>query len=172
MSSIRNFPATLAVASATIFWPGLATASDWTIGPPTILAAASTSLAGLLAVALIAIFRIRQHLRAEKARNEEISGRATLMRAVSSLRSEHTIIWPFNSNDEIVSEGFSDMLGIESPPDGMLAAMLELLPDEDAETLRNAVDDLRSKRIAFSLQVFSADRARNFSVRGDCIVFV
>ena len=67
------------------------------------------------------------------------------MEAASSLRSEHAILWPFNSSDEIVAEGIGALQGVEAANDGWYAALSQMMTGKDASTLDEAVAALRAE---------------------------
>jgi signal transduction histidine kinase len=123
-----------------------------------------------LIVALLLAFHYRRRLGVVEIRGNALSTRVALMEAASSLRSEHAILWPFNSSDEIVAEGIGALLGVEATKDGWYAALRGQMAEEDASTLDEAVAALRGERKPFAMQIYTSDRSRNFSVRGDCVL--
>ena len=92
------------------------------------------------------------------------------MDAVSSLRAEHAILWPFDSADEIATEGLGALLEIDAAPDGWYAALRGMMSDDNEASLDQAVTSLRQARTPFSLPLGTADGSRSFMLRGDCIV--
>lgn len=127
-----------------------------------------------LIAALVSIFSYRRRLAEAQAQKAALADRLALMDAVSGLRAEHAIIWPFDGTDEIVTEGFGALLEIEASPDdrsgGWYRALRGLMSDEDAASLDQSVASLRSARTPFSLPLGTADGSRSFSLRGDCVV--
>jgi hypothetical protein len=98
-----------------------------------------------LIAALLLAFHYRRRLGVAKTRGNALSTRVALMEAASSLRSEHAILWPFNSSDEIVAEGIGALQGVEAANDGWYAALSQMMTGKDASTLDEAVAALRAE---------------------------
>jgi PAS domain-containing protein len=150
-------------------WPSFAWAQGAEMTSPVAIGIAAFLITALISALLLA-FHYRRRLGVAETCSRALSIRATLMEATSSLRSEHAIIWPFNSSDEIVGEGFGTLLGVEAANDGWYAALSRMMTDQDSSALDDAVAALRDARKPFAMQLSTADQSRNFSIRGDCIL--
>ena len=120
--------------------------------------------------ALVSVFSYRRRLAEAQAQKTALADRLALMEAVSRLRAEHAIVWPFDGGDEIVTEGIGALLEIDAAPDGWYRALRGMMGDDDAASLDQAVTSLRGARTPFSLPLGTADGARSFSLRGYCVV--
>ncbi|MFT5438398.1 MAG: signal transduction histidine kinase [Alphaproteobacteria bacterium] len=150
-------------------WPSFAWAQGAEMTSPVAIGIAAFLITALISALLLA-FHYRRRLGVAETCSHALSIRATLMEATSSLRSEHAIIWPFYSSDEIVGEGFGTLLGVEAANDGWYAALSRMMTDQDSSALDDAVAALRDARKPFAMQLSTADQSRNFSIRGDCIL--
>ena len=119
-------------------WPSFAWAQGAEMTSPVAIGIAAFLITALISALLLA-FHYRRRLGVAETCSRALSIRATLMEATSSLRSEHAIIWPFNSSDEIVGEGYGTLLGVEAANDGWYAALSRMMTDQDSSALDDAV---------------------------------
>lgn len=126
------------------------------------------AVAFLAATAAALIFSIK--VRRLTAQNQEMRAGLALRDAISWLRQEQAILWPFDKDIEIVSAGFASSLDIEGSDDNQFSAFLQQLQQDDAVALKGAVHTLRHDRRPFLLTVTTVDLSRTFSVRGDSVV--
>ncbi len=127
-------------------------------------------IAAALFIALVLAFQYRRRLGLAVAHGQLLANRVALLEAASALRTEHVILWPSGSSDEIATDGFDVLLGIGEAKDGWYAALRTLLTADDATALDEAVAALRDARKPFEMQLSASDRSRNFSVRGDSVL--
>jgi signal transduction histidine kinase len=163
--TLRRFGFTM----AGLLWPGAAAAAE--AGPGAVSALSIGALAAGLAVAVLACLYFRRRAMAAEAAVRRLKGEASLRAAVSRLRRENVLYWPYSEpGREVVSDGFGAHLGVAAGEAGWFEAFRATLAQPDAASLGDAVEGLRQRRSEFDLTVRTHDGARTFAVRGDCAV--
>ena len=166
---LTGFLAALAVCCVGLL-PSAARAQTGVVFPPQGGLVLVSALAVIAIAALGFVFYYRCRLADAEAHRAALAERLALLDAVSALRAEHAILWPFDGDDEIATEGFGVLLEVEDAPDGWYAALRGLIGADDAGALDRAVTALRDSRTPFSMSLRTEDGSRVFSLRGDCVV--
>ena len=148
--------------------PALAQANSMSTSlvPGPLVTVFAVAFIAALAAALLYSIKVRRLT----AQNDEMRAGLALHDAMSWLRQEQAILWPFDKDIEIVSPGFASSLDIAGSDDNQFPVFLQQLQQEDAVVLKAAVHTLRHDRRPFLLTVSTVDLSRTFSVRGDSVV--
>ncbi|NKB18921.1 MAG: PAS domain-containing protein [Alphaproteobacteria bacterium] len=146
--------------------PALAQTNPTSLVPGPLVAIFAIAFIAAAATALFYSSKVRRLT----AQNAALDSELGMRDAMSLLRQEQAILWPFDKDIEIVSAGFASSLDIEGSDDNQFSVFLDQLKPEDAEALQAAVHTLRHDRQPFLLTVATADMTRTFLVRGDSVV--
>ena len=166
MRVTRFLARTCALALGTM-WPGMAGASEQTVYTN---AAMPVALFLALIIAATGCILLRRRALAAEKVVKQLEAEKSFDNAVSALREEQAIIWPFSDGKETVSAGLANLLGVPAESPDWLNTLKSVLTETDATALDQAVDALRLQRQEFDLTVRTKNGERVFLLRGDCVV--
>lgn len=165
---VARFPGQVGIGLLGLTWPGVASAAEHDpAGSATIPLIAL--IFGLI-VTVFACITFRRRAMAAEESVKRLEAEKSFTSAVAALGEEQAIIWPFTDDEETVSAGLADMLGIPADTSDCLEALGSILSGTDSDALIKAVDGLRHQRREFNLTVRTQDGGRIFALRGDCVV--